>query len=170
MNERASGRAKEQTKKWRNEHTTYKNLKLSNLIETCRLQSWFKSKDTRKDPHKAEYMCLVCNELAAGCQQLDSTECGPGLWTINMFDRRLYCSFDKLAGLIVFPLFFIFTESSRSKNWESHDRFTPSTSCQVAKLSLDSHFPKSKTPGNQEIYKAKTFCSHQIWQIYLTKY
>ena len=39
-----------------------------------------------------------------------------------------------------------------------------------AKLSLDSHFPNSKTPGKQENYSVKTFCSHQIWQIYITKY
>ena len=63
----------------------------------------------------------------------------------------------------------IFKESSLLKNWEPHDRFTPSTSSRVAKLSLNSHFPNSKTPGKQENYSVKTFCSHQIWQIYITK-
>ena len=38
-----------------------------------------------------------------------------------------------------------------------------------AKLSLDSHFPNSKTPGKQENYSVKTFCSNQFWQIYITK-
>ena len=47
------------------------------------------------------------------------------------------------------------TESSRSKKWESRDRFTPSTSSQVAKLSLNSHFPNLKTPGKQYILLSK---------------
>ena len=36
-----------------------------------------------------------------------------------------------------------------------------------AKLSLDSHFPNSKTPGKQENYSVKIFCSNQIWQIHI---
>ena len=50
------------------------------------------------------------------------------------------------------------------KKQESHDRFTPLTSSLVAKLSLDSHFSNSKTPGKQENYSDKTICAHQIGQ------
>ena len=40
----------------------------------------------------------------------------------------------------------------------------------VAKSAFESHFPNSIIPGKKKIYSVKTFCSHQIWQIYITKY
>ena len=40
----------------------------------------------------------------------------------------------------------------------------------VAKSAFESHFPNSIIPGKRKIYSVKTFCSQQIWQIYITKY